>query len=524
MSRITRWLIARPRGSWNQPSRALLALVLLALAAPASAAAALTLEPVGSFNSPTYVTSPPGDASRLFVVERSGVIRVIRDGAPLATPVLDIAPEVSANDERGMLSMAFPDDYATSGLFYVYLTAEPDGQLQIREYQRSAQDPDVADPTGRIVWRRDHPASNHNGGTIAFGPDRMLWLATGDGGQDANNARNPSSQLGKVLRIDPRRGNAGEYTIPADNPNPASTVWASGLRNPFRWSFDRVSGDLVIGDVGGSKKEEIDYAPAPGLGRGANFGWPCREGLEGGPVACTPAQPYIEPVLDLPHPANTALTGGVVVRDPGLPSLVGRYVYADYYDGQVRSLALALPRAGDDRPAGLPTVPDLVAFGEDACGHLYIVSTDGGISRVQDGAVGACVPRFNAQSPTTPPPAPPAGASMFPDRTSPRVRIRVARGGRVGRRATPRISLTPTENCRVVIRGRVARANLKRVRTPLRAGRRTIVRLRPTHTGIKKIHRALRRHRRITMVVSVTAVDPAGNVGRVQRRVSLRRG
>jgi glucose/arabinose dehydrogenase len=507
--------------------RALLALALLAaVAAPAGAAAAPALVPVGTFNAPMYVTSPPGDTTRLFVVERAGVIRLIRDGTPLGAPVLDIAPQVSTDGERGLLSMAFPSDYATSGLFYVYLTAEPSGQLQIREYHRSAQDPDIADPGGRIVWRRDHPATNHNGGTIAFGPDRMLWLATGDGAQDANNAQNLNSQLGKLIRIDPRRGNAGEYTIPADNPDPGSTVWAAGLRNPFRWSFDRVSGDLVIGDVGGSQKEEIDYVPAPGLARAANFGWPCWEGFSPGPVACTPGQPYIEPVFDLPHPANTALTGGVVVRDPGLPSLVGRYVYADYYDGQVRSLVLARPRARDDRPAGLPTVPRLVAFGEDACGHVYVVSTDGGVSRVQDGAVGACVLRFDAPPASTPPPSapPPATGSQFPDRTSPRVRIRVARGGRIGRRATPRISLSPTENCRVVIRARVARATLKRVRTPLRAGRRTIVRLRPTPKGIKKIHRALRRHKRLTMVVSVTAVDAAGNVGRVQRRLTLRRG
>jgi hypothetical protein len=171
-------------------------------------------------------------------------------------------------------------------------------------------------------------------------------------------------------------------------------------------------------------------------------------------------------------------------------------------------------------------VPGLAAFGEDACGHVYVVSTDGGVSRVQDGAVGACVLRFDAPPASTPPPSapPPATGSQFPDRTSPRVRIRVARSGRIGRRATPRISLSPTENCRVVIRARVARATLKRVRTPLRAGRRTIVRLRPTPKGIKKIHRALRRHKRLTMVVSVTAVDAAGNVGRVQRRLTLRRG
>jgi hypothetical protein len=501
-------------------TRSLLAFGLAALLAPGGAAAAPALVPVGSFNTPMYVTSPPRDTSRLFVVERGGVIRVVRDGTTLATPLLDISSEVNVEGERGLLSMAFPPDYEASGLFYVYLTAQPIGQLQVREYRRSAQDPDRADPGGRIVWRQDHPGgSNHNGGTIAFGPDGMLWLATGDGDVGGREgAQDTASQLGKLLRIDPRPGNAGEYTIPADNPY-GSAVWAAGLRNPFRFSFDRGSGDLVIGDVGEGAREEIDYVRAPGLARAANFGWPCVEGLVAGPGACTSGPPYVEPAYELLHPEWTALTGGVVVRDPGLPSLAGRYVYADYYDGVTHSLRLALPRATEERLAGLPTVHNLVAFGEDACGHLHIVSSDGTVDRVRDGAIGPCVLRPTPAN-TAPPPAQP----LVFDRSPPRVRIGIARRGRVGLRATPRIALTADESCRVTVTARVARVKLKRVRTPLPGGRRTILRLRPSHKGVKRIRKALRRYRRRTLIVSVTAKDAAGNTGRAQRRMKIMRG
>ena len=499
-------------------TRALLALALLALAAPASAAAAPALVPVGDFDTPMYVTSPPGDASRLFVVERSGVIRLVRDGTTRPAAVLDISTLVNVAGERGLLSMAFAPDYATSGKFYVYLTAEPDGQLQVREYRRSAANPDVADPaSGRRVWFADHPgATNHNGGTIAFGPDGYLWIATGDG-TNAVNAQTPSSPLGKVLRIDPRGDAPDEFSVPPGSVF-SNGVWAVGLRNPYRFSFDRVTGDLAIGDVGDGAHEEVDFVGWPGLGRGANFGWPCREGFAAHAGTCA-AGPLTDPVIDFPRPAYTALTGGVVVRDPGLPTLAGRYLYADYYGGVIRSLALGLPRATDDRPTGLATVQNLAAFGEDACGHVYVVSNNGGVSRIQDGALGPCVP---GRVGTTPPP--PAPATVHPDHTSPRVNIRIARKGRVGRRATPRILLTATENCRVTISARLAGTNLKRVRTPLRGGRRTIVRLRPKAKAVKRIHRTLRRHKRVTMVVKVTAVDAAGNTGRVTKRLKVRRG
>jgi Glucose / Sorbosone dehydrogenase len=502
-------------------TRALLVLAALTLALPASAAAAPQLVPVGTFSAPIHAAGPPGDPSRVFVVERAGTVRVITNGVVQATPFLTI-PDVAIDGERGLLSIAFAPDYPSSGLFYVYLVADdPAGEIQVREYRRSGN-PDVADPNGRVVFRAAHPdASNHNGGQLAFGPDRKLWLATGDGGgsnDQFGNARDLGSPLGKLLRIEPQQGNAGSFTIP--DGNPFGAIWAYGLRNPFRFSFDRITGDLWIGDVGQSQREEVDWVRnTEGLGRGTDYEWSCREGSLDGPNDCPLGNPHTPPVFDYSTASPRAVTGGVVVRDPGLPTLDGRYIYADFYDGAVHTLTLARPTT--DRDTGLDA-PNLAAFGEDACGHIYVVSLSGPVYRLQDGAIGPCVEGFHAIGPT-PPPAGPSRPAL-PDHTSPRVSVRVARKGRVGRRATPRIVVTASESCRVTISARLAGTRLKRVRTPLRAGRRTVVRLRPKAKAIKKIHRALRRHKRVTMTVSVVAVDAAGNTGRVKRRLKVRRG
>ena len=510
-------------------TKALLALVLPALLAPAGAAAAPGFVRIGDFDQPVHVAAPPTDRERLFVVQRRGMVRVVRNGSPLAAPFLDLTAEVrSAEDERGLLSVAFAPDYERTGLFYVYLTAEPAGDLQVREYRRSADSPDRADPTGRIVWSTPHrEAANHNGGQVEFGPDGMLWFATGDGGgqnDQFGHARNLDSALGKLLRIDPRPGNAGEYTVPPDNPF-STALWAYGLRNPFRFSFDtRGTKDLFIGDVGQSAREEINWAPfADGLGEQADYGWPCREGTVAGPSACALGGNSLPPIFDYQQGSPRSVTGGLVVRDPGLPTLLGRYVYADAYVGVVRSFVPARPRATGDRDEGLPARATLVSFGEDACGHVYVVSIEGSVDRLQDGALGACVLRPAPASISTPPAAPPA-PPVVPDRTSPRVRIEIARKGRVGPRATPRIALTASESCRVTVTARVGKVKLKRVRTPLRGGRRTILRLRTARKGAKKLLKTLKRHRRATLVVTVTARDAAGNRGRVQRRMKIRRG
>src|SRR5436190_7444693 len=210
---------------------AIIALAAAALAPAPAAHAAPSLVSVGSgWSSPIYVTSPPGDPSRLFVVQRGGLVRVVVDGAVQPAPFANLTGQVGTDGERGLLSIAFPPDYASSGLAYVYLAA-PDGELQIRELHRSATDPNVSDGTSRLVWSQAHSEfANHNGGTVAFGPDRMLWFATGDGGgsnDQLGHAQDVNRQLGKLLRIDPRASGSSSYTVPADNPY-GTAVWASG--------------------------------------------------------------------------------------------------------------------------------------------------------------------------------------------------------------------------------------------------------------------------------------------------------
>src|SRR5829696_1612102 len=270
-----------------------LLLVVAALAAPATAQAAPSLAKVGDFASPTHVTSPPGDP-RLFVVEQAGRVKVVSGGA--TKTFLDISAITNTSgSERGLLSIAFPPDYATSGLSYVYLTGAG-GALQVYEHHVSA-DPDAADPASRrLVISIPHTeAANHNGGQLAFGPDGVLYIGTGDGGNSNDtptaDAERTDSLLGKVLRIDPRGATPGAHTVPADNPF-GSAVWAYGLRNPWRFSFDRASGDLVIADVGQGHREEIDFAPAvAGRGRGLNFGWRCYEGRIPTPASTVPTDP-----------------------------------------------------------------------------------------------------------------------------------------------------------------------------------------------------------------------------------------
>ena len=497
-----------------------------ALALPAASAAAPSLVKLGDFNAPISVTAPPRDTSRVFVVERGGTIRVARNGVVQPTPFLDIRGTVSVEGERGLLSMAFPPDYETSGLFYVYLTAsDTAGELQVREYRRSASDPDRVDGTGRVVWRQDHAATNHNGGQVEFGTDGRLWLATGDGAVfDGQLAQDMGSQLGKLLRIDPRPGNAGTYTVPADNPyvgrlDVAQAIWAAGLRNPFRFSFDRGTGDLVLGDVGQEGREEIDWArAADGVARGGNFGWPCFEGSVAGPRACS-VNGYLPPVYDYAQSGPRAITGGYVVRDPGLPTLVGRYVYADFYAGEVRSLALASPRSGDERSAQLPIRTNLASFGEDACGHLYVVSLNGTVERVQDGLLGACVLKRDPPAPPAPPGPPPP-----PDTTAPRLDISAASRQRARGVVSIRVSVRCDEPCHVAANASLRGVTKLRQRTAqLRAGHRVVVRLRPTVSGTRKIKRSLKRRKSLRVVITVQATDASGNRARAERRVTLRR-
>lgn len=378
-----------------------LACACLGLAAPS--AGAVSLEQVGSYDDPVYVTSDPTNPDRLFVVERAGRIRLTTPAG--TSEFLDMTGRVADGYvEQGLLSLAFAPDYASSGRFYVYYTGTDSGAIHVAEFRAAG---DAADPSSfrNVITIPHADAPNHNGGQVQFGPDGYLYLATGDGGgsnDDAgagNNAQNLGRLLGKLLRIDPSPSGPDPYTVPAGNPfigapGVRPEIWSYGLRNPYRFSFDRATGDLVIGDVGQGSYEEIDYAVAPDGGRGVNYGWRCREGAHPNPnlsgsEACAPPG-AVDPVLEYTHAGGgCAVTGGYVVRDPGLTELAGRYLYADYCAGQLRSAVLAAPLASDDRSEGI-NVPHVSSFGEDACGRIYVASRNGAVARLVDGTPTDC--------------------------------------------------------------------------------------------------------------------------------------
>jgi len=344
----------------------------------------VALTPVGTFASPVYLTSPPGDPSRLFVVERGGTVRVVKNGVVLPTPFLDVSAEISTQDERGLLSIAFAPDYAISGLVYAFGTL-PNGTLTVWEFH-AAPGADVADAGHRTVLSIPHSAANHNGGQLQFGPDGYLYIGVGDGGSSGGvNGQNTGVLLGKILRIDPRANpsTGAPYSIPPGQPfapGALPEIYAYGLRNPWRFSFDSLTGDLMIGDVGDSSWEEIDELPA-GSPPGANFGWYCWEGTHAhGPAGCT-APGALSPIYEYPHDAtHCSISGGFVARDPTVPTLAGRYLFADYCGTGVSALLLPVGAAPDIAQLGL--APQLVGFGEDSDGHLYITSLKGGVWRV----------------------------------------------------------------------------------------------------------------------------------------------
>ncbi len=379
----------------------LLAAAVVAIAATPALALDARLVSVGpTFVAPVYVTGSPGDSTRLYVVERPGRIQLVRGGT--SRTFLDISSQVSSDGERGLLSVAFAPDYATTRRFYVYYTmvddpstsADETGDIRIAEYRRSATDPDAADPSSaRPLLTIDHSTySNHDGGQLQFGPDGYLYAGTGDGGGGGDplgNGQNTSTLLGKLLRIDPRSGSP--YAIPPGNLTATSPVFDYGLRNPFRFSFDRKTGDLVIGDVGQGLREEIDFraAGAPG---GVNFGWNRCEGniaypptSATSPAPCSPPSGYVGPVLDYSHDGgNCAIIGGYVVRNSSLAALNGRYLYGDLCTSRLRSVQLGNPSGDREISTDVALNPaDLVSFGEDARGCVYVVSAAGNVYRVQ---------------------------------------------------------------------------------------------------------------------------------------------
>ncbi len=368
--------------------RTLIIATLFGAAAPASPLLGARLTPVaGGFSDITTVTAPRGDG-RVFVVEQRGIVRVIPAGqtTPLATPYLDLRDRVKSGGEQGLLGLAFHPRFAINGKLYVNYTNAL-GSTVIAEFRApTASANRVSRATFRRLMRIAQPYSNHNGGNVAFGPDGFLYIGMGDGGSGGdpqNRAQSMRSRLGKMLRIDVN-GTQGTlpYRIPATNPYRTRTgvpkeIYSIGLRNPWRFSFDRARGDLWIGDVGQNAVEEINFN-ASGLGRGVNYGWRRFEGRTR--YSSTPLGPgrLIWPVATYSHSVGCSVTGGFVYRGPSIPGLDGRYLYSDFCASKIWSLR-AGPTPGDRRDitASLGvTIPKygVRTFGEGGDGTLYIAN------------------------------------------------------------------------------------------------------------------------------------------------------
>ena len=358
---------------------------------PQEAAARVRLLRLGTFQSPTFITAPPADRRRRFVVERAGRIRVLVGRHKLRTPFLDIRGQVETGGESGLLSMAFASDYARSRRFYVYYT-DNSGFIRVDQYRRSETSPNRALPgSRRPVIRQAHHNFNHKGGQLQIGPDGFLYMGFGDGGgggDPSRNAQNRNRLLGKLLRLDPRPN--GGYRIPRSNPyvrrSGRDEIYAYGLRNPWRFSFDRRRGHLTVADVGQDAAEEVNFVPNRRRGRRRRAAATTSAG------ACSRAGPasaagrrrgHRRPALVKSHSRGyCTIIGGYVIRDRGLGRrLYGRYVYGDLCRSGLRVARLGRRRASGDRSLGV-RVPRLVSFGEDARGRVYAVSLRGAVYRI----------------------------------------------------------------------------------------------------------------------------------------------
>jgi glucose/arabinose dehydrogenase len=342
-------------------------------------------------SSPVFLTAPTGDVGRLFIVEQGGLIRILNslDGTPRATPFLDVARLIVTGGEQGLLGMAFDPNYAGNGRFYIYYTNTA-GDIVIARYGVSSN-PDIANAGAQAILKTiAHPTNqNHNGGMLAFGPDGCLYAGIGDGGGSGDpngNAQNTNSLLGKILRLDPETGSACGTDNPfANGTAGAPEVWSFGLRNPWRFSFDRSTGVLYIGDVGQDQREEVDAVVGPNAGQGVNFGWNIMEGFAcfNPPSGCN-SSGLTPPILDYSHDAGAcSVTGGYVYRGTLNPAVNGSYFYADYCAGFVRSFQLqgGGPSSQNTWPLLSPG-GQITSFGEDARGELYILTQTGGLSRI----------------------------------------------------------------------------------------------------------------------------------------------
>jgi glucose/arabinose dehydrogenase len=333
------------------------------------------------------VTGAPGDRRQLFVVEKAGAIVIDVAGQQRRQPFLDISSLVNCTGpEQGLLGLVFAPDYQRSGRFYVDYTGA-NNDIHVVQYRRSADDANLADPASAqtILTIDHHLYANHNGGQLQFGPDGDLYIGVGDGGSEDDPmhlGQNADVLLGKILRVAPRAN--GGFRIPKGNPfagvrGKRPAIWAYGLRNPWRFSFDRLTGDLIIGDVGQDKQEEIDFAKH-GTGAGANYGWSVWEGDRFNTPGVAPHA--VRPVLVALHgDGYCAIIGGYVVRDRALRSLYGRYLYGDDCKPQINSVKLTAGHARGNRPTGL-SVKTMSSFGQDTLGRIYAVSLAGPVYRL----------------------------------------------------------------------------------------------------------------------------------------------
>ncbi len=351
---------------------------------PGDSRATVTVVAEG-LESPLYVTAPPAD-DRVFVLERPGRIRIVRDGVLLERPFLDITSHVSTGGERGLLGLAFHPDYGSNGRFFVNYSGAG-GATRIERYTASA-DPDSADAgSGALLLEIDQPYGNHNGGMIAFGPDGMLYIGMGDGGSandPHDHGRNRATLLGAMLRIDVDGGDP--YGVPGDNPfvgvpDARAEIWATGLRNPWRFSFDRARARLHIADVGQNAWEEINVVDAsrPGL----DYGWNVMEGRHCFRAVTCSQDELTLPVAEYGHDQGCSVIGGYVYRGEDLPGLAGHYFYSDWCRGWLRSFRV--DDAGGvaehtEWPVG--DIGNVLSFGEDADGELYIASQNGKVYRL----------------------------------------------------------------------------------------------------------------------------------------------
>jgi glucose/arabinose dehydrogenase len=346
-------------------------------------AARIRLEPVATLDQPVALAVRTGDPT-LYVAERTGRVVAIRGGQVAAEPVLDLSGAVSLGGEQGLLGLAFSPD----GRFVYVNYTDVSGDTRVVEYRMGA---DRADPrSGRQVLFVDQPFGNHNGGNLAFGPDGDLYIGLGDGGGagDPNgNAQSLGSLLGKMLRIDPRPDGSAPYTIPADNPFVGRSgvrpeIWAYGLRNPWRYAFDRETGDLWIADVGQNAWEEIDRHPT-GAPAGENYGWSLVEGshrFSGDAPAGA-----VAPVYEYSQAGGgCTVIGGVVYRGGDIPGLEGAYLFADLCLGAIEAIRLGVGGCVEHAVLG-PTVPQVSSFGEDAAGRAYVLSLGGSVYRITGG-------------------------------------------------------------------------------------------------------------------------------------------